>query len=118
MYNNVILSQEEFDALRADFPAEYEKMIENLSLYMKSSGKLYKDDYATIRKWKREDVEKEKEKQSNRKTTSGFLDYTFKKMTAEENKELVEKLMKKNERPQDSKKTEERLRQYKDQGGK
>lgn len=113
MYNNVILSQEEFDALRADFPAEYEKMIENLSLYMKSSGKLYKDHYATIRKWKREDAEKAKEKQGAKKKTSGFLDYTYKKMTTEENKELVAKLIKKNERPQDSKKTEERLRQYK-----
>ena len=114
IYNNVILSQEELDALKADYPAEYEKMIDNLSLYMKSSGKLYKDHFATLRKWTREDVEKEKEKQSSRKTTSGFLDYTYKKMTTEENKELVAKLMKKNERPQDGMKTEERLRQYKE----
>lgn len=112
MYNNVILSQEELDALRADFPAEYENMIENLSMYMKSTGRLYKDHYATMRKWKREDAEKEKEKQSSRKTTSGFLDYDYRKMTTEDNKELVERLMKKNERPKDSKTMEDRLSQY------
>ena len=98
IYNNVILSQEELEALKKDYPQDYGNMIENLSMYMKSSGKLYKDHYATMRKWKREDIEKEKEKQSSRKTTSGFLDYTFKKMTAEESKELVERLKKKNSR--------------------
>lgn len=113
LYNNVILSQEELEALKKDYPHDYENMIENLSMYMQSSGKLYKDHYATMRKWKREDVEKEKEKQSNRKTTSGFLDYTFKKMTAEESKELVERLQKKNSRT-DQTDIEERLKRKKE----
>lgn len=114
IYNNVILSEEELAALKKDYPSEYDKMIDNLSMYMKSSGKLYKDHYATIRKWKREDAEKET--QSTKRTTNRFLDYTFKRMTPEENKELVDKLMKKNERPKDSATMEDRLLRYK--GGK
>lgn len=55
VYNNVILTPEERDALMNDYPDEYAEMIDKLSMYMKSSGKLYKDHYATIRKWKRED---------------------------------------------------------------
>lgn len=55
VYNNVILTPEERDALMNDYPDEYSDMIDKLSMYMKSSGKLYKDHYATIRKWKRED---------------------------------------------------------------
>ena len=69
-----------------------------------------------------EDVEKldkkhkdstEKEKKGRKQQNSGFLDYKYKKMTSEENDALVAKLIKKNERPADSAKLEERLANYK-----
>ena len=62
MYNNVILTDEERDALINDYPEEYQDMIENLSMYMKSTGKIYRDHYATMRKWKREDKAKVSDK--------------------------------------------------------
>lgn len=62
-YNNVLLSDEEFKKLQAEFPADWESRIERLSEYMKSSGKSYKDHLATIRSWSRRD----NGSQSNRK---------------------------------------------------
>ena len=60
IYNNVILTDGERDALMNDFPDTYQEKIDNLSMYMKSKGKFYRDHYATIMKWEREDKEKDK----------------------------------------------------------
>ena len=66
VFGNVKLTDEEVDALKKDIP-DAEEYIERLSEYKKSSGKIYADDYATIRKWFRTDKEKEKEKKKGRK---------------------------------------------------
>lgn len=54
-YNNVLLSDEDMEKLKKEFPDDYEKRIENLSSYMKSTGKSYKDHLATIRNWARKE---------------------------------------------------------------
>lgn len=56
-YNNVILTEEEYNGLLADIP-DANNVIERLSEYIKSSGKHYESHEATIRKWAREDAEK------------------------------------------------------------
>lgn len=59
IYNNVYLSDDEITELVKAYPDEYQNMIENLSTYMRSKGKLYDDHYATLMKWKREDKAKQ-----------------------------------------------------------
>ena len=52
-YNNVLLSDEEMEKLKSEFPNDYQKRIENLSGYMASTGRSYKNHLATIRNWAR-----------------------------------------------------------------
>lgn len=59
-YKNVLLTDEDLEKLKNEFPTDYEERIENLSSYIASTGKVYKNHLATIRNWAR----KEK-KQSN-----------------------------------------------------
>lgn len=54
-YSNVLLTAEELQKLIAEYPQDYQERIEQLSLYMKSTGKVYKDHLATIRNWARRD---------------------------------------------------------------
>lgn len=57
-YKNVMLSHEELENLKDEFPDDYNAKIEKLSEYMASSGKEYKSHFATIKKWAKEDEEK------------------------------------------------------------
>lgn len=52
-YSNVLLTAEELQKLIAEYPQDYQERIEELSRYMKSTGKVYKDHLATIRNWAR-----------------------------------------------------------------
>jgi len=54
-YSNVLLTTEELQKLIAEYPQDYQERIEQLSRYMKSTGKVYKDHLATIRNWARRD---------------------------------------------------------------
>ena len=58
LYNNVLLSDEELDKLKAEFP-DWEERIERLSEYIESKGAKYKNHLATIRAWGRRDKEKQ-----------------------------------------------------------
>jgi hypothetical protein len=51
---NVALTVEEFEKLKAEYP-DYEERIERLSLYIGSKGDKYKSHYATIKNWARKD---------------------------------------------------------------
>lgn len=57
-YENVLLSDEEYAKLKAEFPTDYSQRIERLSEYIASSGKTYKNHLATIRSWARKDCQK------------------------------------------------------------
>lgn len=50
-YGNVLLSDDDLDKLKAEFPADWENWIRRLSAYIASSGKSYKNHLATIRNW-------------------------------------------------------------------
>lgn len=58
-YANVLLSNEDFSKLQAEFP-DWQERIERLSGYMASTGKKYKNHLATIRNWARRDSERQK----------------------------------------------------------
>lgn len=68
LYNNVILTDAEFAQLEIDYPVDYKNMIENLSVYMRTRGKLYADHYAILCKWAREDQERAKTATTKSKT--------------------------------------------------
>lgn len=55
-YGNVFLSDEDFEKLKSEFPADYKDRIEQLSSYMESTGKSYKNHLATIRNWSKRDA--------------------------------------------------------------
>ena len=57
-YQNVLLSDADYEKLKAEFPNDYAERIERVSEYCKSSGKSYKDYLATIRAWARRDTQK------------------------------------------------------------
>lgn len=54
-YKNVLLSDDDLEKLKAEFPSDWDQRIQRLSEYMASSGKSYKNHLATIRNWARRD---------------------------------------------------------------
>ena len=55
---NVVLTDDELEKIKADYPTDWSHRINQLSAYMASTGKKYKSHYATIRSWARRDAEK------------------------------------------------------------
>ena len=70
-YSNVLLSDSDMEKLKAEFPTDWEEKIENLSSYMESHGKTYKNHLATIRNWARKDGQSPSRK-PRRAQESGF----------------------------------------------
>lgn len=54
-YKNVLLSDEELEKLKKEFPTDWKERIERLSEYCASTGKPYKNYLATIRNWAKRD---------------------------------------------------------------
>lgn len=61
-YKNVLLSDEDMQKLKNEFPDDYQQRIERLSAYIASKGAKYKNHLATIRNWAR----REKSDEPNR----------------------------------------------------
>ena len=59
LYENVLLTDEDFQKLKAEFP-DWVQRIERLSEYIASSGKSYKNHLATIRAWSRKENQQRK----------------------------------------------------------
>lgn len=56
-FQNVLLTDEEYQKLKDKLNTKADEFIEKLSAYMKSTGKPYKDHYATILNWHRREKE-------------------------------------------------------------
>lgn len=54
-YGNVLLTDEDMEKLKSEFPKDWQQRIDRLSVYMASTGKSYKNHLATIRNWARKD---------------------------------------------------------------
>ena len=61
-YGNVLLTREELELLRKEYPDDWQQRIDRLSEYMASTGKRYRSHLATIRSWARQDAPKEGKK--------------------------------------------------------
>ena len=64
-YKNVLLTDEELEKLKAEYP-DYLERIERLSSYVESTGKKYKSHYATIRNWARNEKKPVSERPSEK----------------------------------------------------
>jgi hypothetical protein len=71
LYENVLLTDEEYQKLLNEFPHDLSERIERLSEYIASTGKKYKNHLATIRSWARKDATK---KPAASKSSNPFLD--------------------------------------------
>ena len=67
-YKNICLTDEEYQRLTDKLQGHTDTMIEKLSRYIKSSGKIYQDHYVTILNWYEQD--KERLSQINNKSGS------------------------------------------------
>ena len=72
-YKNVSLTDEEYGKLKDKMQGHRDKMIEKLSTYMQSTGRNYKDHYATLVHWYEQDKVKLKENSKSKVYT--FEDY-------------------------------------------
>ena len=72
MYENVLLTDEDYRKLQEEFPHDFSARIERLSEYIASTGKKYKNHLATIRNWARKDLEKRPARAT--KSSNPFLD--------------------------------------------
>nr|WP_288323222.1 phage replisome organizer N-terminal domain-containing protein [uncultured Peptostreptococcus sp.] len=72
-YKNVSLTDEEYGKLKDKMQGHRDKMIEKLSTYMQSTGRNYKDHYATLVHWYEQD--KGKLKESSKSKVYTFEDY-------------------------------------------
>ena len=54
-YHNVMLSDDEMEKLKVEFPVDWEERIERVSEYCASKGATYKNYLATIRNWARKE---------------------------------------------------------------
>ena len=57
-YGNVMLSDDELEKLKAEFPSDWAERIEQVSTYCASKGKSYRNYLATIRSWAKRDGKK------------------------------------------------------------
>ena len=72
-YKNVSLTDEEYGKLKDKMQGHREEMIEKLSTYLQSTGRNYKDHYATLVHWYEQD--KGKLKESSKSKVYTFEDY-------------------------------------------
>ena len=73
-YNNVLLSDEDMEKLKTEFPNDYNSRIDNLSMYIASSGKSYKNHLATIRNWARKEKPKQQTNNNPTWTIKGLIE--------------------------------------------
>ncbi|MEX1551822.1 helix-turn-helix domain-containing protein [Enterococcus sp. C50] len=58
-YKNVLLSDDEMEKLKTEFPDDYQERIDRLSEYCASTGKSYKNYLATIRNWAKKEFKQQ-----------------------------------------------------------
>lgn len=69
-YKNVLLSDQELEKLKSEFPSDWQKRIENVSEYCATSGRSYKNYLAVIRKWAKKDNSNQNQLSMPRKQNS------------------------------------------------
>lgn len=74
LYEQVLLTDEDYEKLQAEFPHDYSERISRLDEYIASTGKKYKNHLATIRAWARKDKPQSRTIAPDPKSANPFLD--------------------------------------------
>ena len=65
LYSNVLLTDQDLEKLKMEYPDDWEQRIDELSEYMASTGRSYKNHLVTIRRWDKLEQRRQKaDKQS------------------------------------------------------
>lgn len=88
-YKNVLLSDDDMEKLKAEFPNDYLERIERVSSYCASTGKSYKNYLATIRNWAKKETPKTEDRIPIYDSSSNS------RMSADEEEELLKLMGKK-----------------------
>lgn len=86
---NVFFTDEEYEKVKAYFPNDYEERIQSLDDYIQSTGKKYKDFFATLKTWARKEGYKPPNNPISQKEE--FLEIDTSQLTEEEYGKLVRK---------------------------
>ena len=74
LYEKVLLTDEDYEKLKSEFPHDYSERIARLDEYIASTGKKYKNHLATIRSWARKDKPQSRTIAPDPKSSNPFLD--------------------------------------------
>ncbi len=85
-FSNVFLTDGDLDYLKSHYPASWQRKIDNLSEYMKATGKEYSDHLATMVRWAKQDDEKNK-KELKKDSFNNFQGSSY---SDEEKKKILE----------------------------
>ena len=85
-FSNVFLTDGDLEYLKARYPSSWQRKIDNLSEYMRATGKEYSDHLATLVRWAKQDEEKSK-KELKKDNFSNFQGSSY---TEEEKKKILE----------------------------
>jgi hypothetical protein len=85
-FSNVFLTDDDLDYLKSHYPASWQRKIDNLSEYMRATGKEYSDHLATLVRWAKQDEEKNKQELKK----DNFNNFQGSSYTEEEKKKILE----------------------------
>ena len=85
-FSNVFLTDDDLEYLKSHYPASWQRKIDNLSEYMRATGKEYSDHLATLVRWAKQDEEKSKKELKK----DNFNNFQGSSYTEEEKKKILE----------------------------
>ena len=91
-YKNVLLSDDELEELKKEFPVDWQERIERVSEYCASKGRAYKNYLATIRAWSRKDGDAKPQKKESLEEMGARINAEVEKRRAEGKSKTMEQI--------------------------
>lgn len=96
-YRNVLLSDQDLEKLKKEFPFDWQERIDRVDAYVQMHGKPYKDYLATIRAWARKDQERAPETKArtgplNNFSETGYQNDDYARILEENRRRLEERV--------------------------
>ena len=91
-YKNVLLSDDELEELKKEFPVDWQERIERVSEYCASKGRAYKNYLATIRAWARKDGDAKPPKKESLEEMGARINAEVEKRRAEGKSKTMEQI--------------------------
>ena len=91
-YKNVLLTDDELEELKKEFPVDWQERIERVSEYCASKGRAYKNYLATIRAWARKDGDAKPPKKESLEEMGARINAEVEKRRAEGKSKTMEQI--------------------------